>query len=179
MKKTILTILLCGVMVLGLTGCGKEVNKQDNQNNKTENNSSVKDNNQEDKNNKKENIDKYLVFSKNDNISKTISLNSQNYSVKISDDGFDLEIYDINDSKILKTVIENSNSKLYLYKNHIIVLQPNTYHLNIYNSNIKNVFESSISDNKLVFENNNILFSLNNKEYIYDLSNGECKEKSI
>ena len=24
MKKTILTILLCGVMVLGMTGCGKQ-----------------------------------------------------------------------------------------------------------------------------------------------------------
>ena len=29
MKKTILTILLCGVMVLGLTGCIKENNDDD------------------------------------------------------------------------------------------------------------------------------------------------------
>ena len=29
MKKTILTILLCGVMVLGMTGCGKQKNKFD------------------------------------------------------------------------------------------------------------------------------------------------------
>lgn len=174
MKKTILTILLCGVMVLGITGCGEKVNKQDNQNNKTENNSSVKDNNQEDK---KESVDKYLVFSKNDNISKIISLNNQNYSIKISDDGYDLEIYDTNDSKIPKSVIENSNSKLYLYKNHIIALQPNDHFFSIYNSNIKNVFNSIISDNKLVFENNNILFNLDDKEYIYDLSNEEYKEK--
>jgi predicted small lipoprotein YifL len=27
MKKTILTILLCGVMVLGMTGCGKQKNE--------------------------------------------------------------------------------------------------------------------------------------------------------
>ena len=29
MKKTILTILLCGVMVLGMTGCGKQKNEFD------------------------------------------------------------------------------------------------------------------------------------------------------
>ena len=29
MKKTILTILLCGVMVLGMTGCGKQKNELD------------------------------------------------------------------------------------------------------------------------------------------------------
>ena len=29
MKKTILTILLCGVMVLGMTGCGKSKNEFD------------------------------------------------------------------------------------------------------------------------------------------------------
>ena len=29
MKKTILTILLCGVMVLGITGCGKQKNEFD------------------------------------------------------------------------------------------------------------------------------------------------------
>ena len=29
MKKTILTILLCGIMVLGMAGCGKEKNKFD------------------------------------------------------------------------------------------------------------------------------------------------------
>ena len=29
MKKTILTVLLCGVMVLGMTGCGKQKNEFD------------------------------------------------------------------------------------------------------------------------------------------------------
>ena len=29
MKKTILTILLCGVMVFGMTGCGKQKNELD------------------------------------------------------------------------------------------------------------------------------------------------------
>ena len=29
MKKTVLTILLCGVMVLGMTGCGKQKNEFD------------------------------------------------------------------------------------------------------------------------------------------------------
>lgn len=178
MKKKIFSIIVCSILLLGITGCGAEVNKQDNQNNKIENNSSVKDNNQEDENVQSENTDRYLVFSKNENISKTISLNNKNYSIKISDDGFDLEIYNVNDSKTLKGTIEGSNSNVYLYKNHIIALQSGDYyHLTIYNSNIKNIFESSISDNKLVFENNNIFFSLNNKQYIYDLSNEEYKEK--
>lgn len=118
MKKTILIILLCGIMIIGMTGCGNNTNDNslNNTNSETSNNNSQTPNKNE--NNKSSEFEKAIENYKN---AKSISIEMEYESIDRDSD----------------YVLQGKKEILIDYKNHLIDLHttylyissfPNTNH---------------------------------------------------